>query len=256
VTLDGSTLSDNSVTLFTTSTVCGFAGAGGGMRMTMPGSATVPPTATVRGSQITGNSVTATGPANFVGAFGGGILAQGSLTLLGSTVSNNKVSSDVTSGDPTACGCADAGGLEVDGSATIQNTTFTGNRVTVQSLAAGGSFGATNAWGGALAIFAPNSTTPTTVTGSVIEGNSVVATTTSGNPTPRGGGIFNCSSTLILRQTTVTNNSATATGTGSTAHGGGLYNGTGSAVALTNSVIAQNTPDNCYPPNTIPGCSG
>jgi hypothetical protein len=41
----------------------------------------------------------------------------------------------------------------------------------------------------------------------------------------------------------------------SAAQGGGIYASTGSPVTLTLSQILGNIPSNCYPPDTIPGCT-
>jgi hypothetical protein len=62
---------------------------------------------------------------------------------------------------------------------------------------------------------------------------------------------------LTLIDSTITHNSLTGNA-GVNMQGGGVYNGAsnGATVTATNTLISQNTPDNCYPPNTIPGCSG
>jgi hypothetical protein len=76
----------------------------------------------------------------------------------------------------------------------------------------------------------------------------------------QGGGIWNGNfgpgpSTLTLIDSAVTDNSLSAS-RGIPLQGGGLYNGTQGAMTLTDTTVAQNTPNNCYPPNTIAGCSG
>jgi hypothetical protein len=72
-----------------------------------------------------------------------------------------------------------------------------------------------------------------------------------------GGGIWNSTesatvATVILRSTTVNNNSAS--------DGGGIFNaatgfGPGGTVSLASSPVVNNTPNNCEPLNSIPGCS-
>src|SRR6266567_3081109 len=52
---------------------------------------------------------------------------------------------------------------------------------------------------------------------------------------------------LTLQQTQVTGNSA--------AEGGGIFASTGSPVTLNRSLIFGNVPTNCYPPDTVPGCT-
>jgi hypothetical protein len=71
----------------------------------------------------------------------------------------------------------------------------------------------------------------------------------------QGGGIYNDSgtSTVTLTNDTITFNAAFS-GTGS-GDGGGIFNNSGSPT-LQNDIIAHNTPDNCAPPNSDPGCSG
>jgi hypothetical protein len=44
--------------------------------------------------------------------------------------------------------------------------------------------------------------------------------------------------------------------TGNTAaHGGGIFNN-GGTVTLAKTPVTGNTPDNCEPPGTVPGCTG
>jgi hypothetical protein len=65
----------------------------------------------------------------------------------------------------------------------------------------------------------------------------------------QGGGIFNGDvgngvPTLALINSAITHNSLTGSTPGITVQGGGLY--TTVPVTLTNSIIAQNTPDQCF----------
>lgn len=62
-----------------------------------------------------------------------------------------------------------------------------------------------------------------------------------------GGAIFNAGTTSLLR-TLVERNSATT-------NGGGIFNN-GDTVTLSASIVRVNTPNNCFPLNTIPGCVG
>jgi len=39
------------------------------------------------------------------------------------------------------------------------------------------------------------------------------------------------------------------------AQGGGIFN-SGSTVTLVASLVTQNSPNNCRPPGSVPGCSG
>jgi len=61
-------------------------------------------------------------------------------------------------------------------------------------------------------------------------------------PTPSSG-IVTASGTPIVHNTAVT-------------AGGGIYNGSGGTITLTNSPVLYNKPDNCEPPGSITGCTG
>jgi hypothetical protein len=65
-----------------------------------------------------------------------------------------------------------------------------------------------------------------------------------------GGGVYSAGA-VAAADSTISRN---------TAHGGGgIYyqaiEGTGSGVVLTSTAVVHNTPDNCEPPGTIPGCN-
>jgi hypothetical protein len=62
-----------------------------------------------------------------------------------------------------------------------------------------------------------------------------------------GGGIFNSGTTSLVR-TLVARNHAGASG-------GGIFQNSGTTT-LTRSIIRANTPDNCAPANSVPGCTG
>jgi len=249
---------------------------GGGISVGIGAAYTSPP-ATISGSKITGNGVTATGNAGFVYAAGAGIEDNGSLVLRGSNVSYNHVSSTIASAASLPTALSDSGGMEIDGQTTITGTNFIGNSVVASSQASTAS-GATASVGGALVV---TTNTPTTITGGSISGNSVRATNDSGAVNALGGGIFN-GSVLTLRGTVVSNNTGVATGSTGLAQGGGIWNsdaGSGTPGSLTligtsvihnslsaspgvtvhgggvfnsgllrlkGSVIAQNSPDQCY----------
>jgi hypothetical protein len=121
-----------------------------------------------------------------------------------------------------------------------------------------------------------------TISDSVISANRLTATTTTGSSTVDGAGIAN-SGVLTLRNTSVADNRGAASGPNGSARGGGIFNGsvpdgpprtqlalvdsavthntltaspgitvqggglfTLFPVTLTNSVIEQNVPDQCY----------
>jgi hypothetical protein len=291
LTLDGSTVSNNTADLSAAITTAGPTGTGiaavsGGIHVAQDFSSGLLATATIRNSTITGNEVSATNQSGDAVAFSGGIDADGSLVLRDSTVSNNRVTATTTFvGSSPGNAFTDSGALEIEGPATISNTKFIGNSVTATSTAGlafanPGGVGAT-----------PSQ--PMTISDSVISGNSASAASTTGQAVVQGGGLL-VFAVVTLRNTTVSHNTGTATGPSGVAQGGGiwngnffpgasstltlidsaitdnslstspgiqlqgggLYNGTGATVTLTNTMITRNTPDNCYPPNTIAGCSG
>jgi hypothetical protein len=121
-----------------------------------------------------------------------------------------------------------------------------------------------------------------TISDSPISGNRVTATTTSGSSTVDGGGIANIG-VLALRNTSVSDNSETASGPDGALRGGGIFVGSDPdgppspqlalvdsavthntltaspgisaqggglftlfPVTLRNSILAQNVPDECY----------
>jgi len=226
--------------------------------------------ATIRGTTITGNSVRSTNTVGDALAFSGGLHADGPIVLTDSTVSDNSVAATTATGSATV----DSGAGEINADATIRNTRFTGNRATATSSA-----GVAHAGAGAIVTAAFERMT---ISDSVISANRLTATTTTGSSTVDGGGIANIG-VLTLRNTSVADNRAAASGSsgsarccgifngsapdgppsvrlalvdsavrrnsltassGITAQGGGLF--TLFPVTLRNSVIAQNAPDQCY----------
>ncbi|MFD7232086.1 hypothetical protein [Streptomyces sp. NPDC059881] len=68
-----------------------------------------------------------------------------------------------------------------------------------------------------------------------------------GNTADIGGGIFNLVGTTTVNSSIITGNTATV-------EGGAIYENPGSTVNLANSIALGNTPNNCRPPGTVPGC--
>jgi hypothetical protein len=228
--------------------------------------------ATIRGSTISDNRISAVNVVGDANAFSGGLHSDGPLVLRDSTISNNHVSATTPPGSSGGA-YGDSGGAELNTDATISNTRFSGNNVTATS-SSGAAFAAAGA--SVTAAFELM-----TISDSVISGNSVTATTT-GPSTVDGGGIVNLGA-LTLRHTSVGGNIATASGQSGPATGGGISNrsvpngppavrltlvdsavthntlaaspgitrqGGGLftlfPVTLTNSVITQNVPDDCF----------
>jgi hypothetical protein len=279
LTVDGSVISDNSASISTAmpnDIPGGIAAHAGGIEISGNDSCAGPDSgcavATIRDSTISANSVTATNSLGDAVDFCGGICDDGQLTLRDSLVSNNHVSATVPGGS-TACACADSGGIGSGGIETISDARITGNTVT--AAAPDGNATAANGGGSAgngLSI---------SIRGSLISGNHITATTTTGTATVTGAGFGN-GAVLEIRGTTISDNSGTANGptgtaegggissllapflppgqltlidstivdntlsggAGITIHGGGLF--TTVPVTLKNTLIAQNIPDQCF----------
>jgi hypothetical protein len=187
---------------------------------------------TITGSIVRDNHVVGSNSAGDIGAFGGGIVSFGPLTLQHSSVDHNAVSVTSTGGGAFA----DGGGLEVDDTATITDTLIGFN--TVQSTAAGQTV---VAQGGGLA-----NAGQTTAQRVLVVGNSVTATGTGG--IAQGGGIWNGTfdgqpPTLTVRESAIVHNSASGSA-GVAVQGGGLY--TDFPVTIEQTVIAGNAPDPCF----------
>jgi hypothetical protein len=228
--------------------------------------------ATVRNTTIIGNSLSSTNTVGDAFAFSGGLHTDGPIVLRDSTISDNSVAATATGS--TGRAEADSGAGEMNTDATISNARFAGNSVTATSSA-----GVAHGAAGAILTAASERMT---ISDSVISANRVIATTTFGSSTVDGGGIANIG-VLTLRNTSVSENSGMANGPDGALRGGGIFVGSvpdgppsprlalvDSAVThntltaglgisaqggglyslfpvtLTNSVIAQNVPDECY----------
>jgi predicted outer membrane repeat protein len=169
-------------------------------------------TLTVIGSTLTNNSAN--------GDQGGGIDNRGTLTLIGSTLSGNK-SSGV--GGIYNTGAATT---TIIGSTLANNTGFYGGILTYGSLTVVGSTfsqnASSNSGGGIYNAAAPN----VTVSDSTFSGNTARSS---------GGGIFTDSGLLVVTNSTFSGNTAT------TGNGGGIYNGPDGSVDVTSSSLSGNT---------------
>jgi hypothetical protein len=174
----------------------------------------------VQGSSVSGNSssVEAAIPSSFflgdtrqeANAGGIDLLEGSSSAILGSLISDNRVTGSNTVGDANA----EAGGIDVDGSLLLNDTTVSGN--TVQATAPSGTL--------ALGIEAGLQVQGSLVAHrSRISGNAAAATSVGGFAAATGGGLDNLAQTT-LESTIVTGNSVTADGAFGLAHGGGVSN--------------------------------
>lgn len=191
------------------------------------------------------------------------VAPTGALTLLGVTVANGKLTADAANG----AGILDSGSL------VLRNVRLTGN--TAAAGSGGGLFVGTGAHA--------------TISGSELDGNNAVLaqggavlsrgglaidrSTLAGNTAFAGGAVFAAGSAITrISRTTVSRNSAKATGGGifnqgamvltadrvtfnnAAQAGGGIVNSGAGSVTLRFTLVAFNTPDNCSPHGTIPGC--
>lgn len=152
---------------------------------------------TIDACVITGNEAS--------GASQGGAIANngGTLTITGSTISNNSAGLN-----PTGATLG-GGGIASSGSLTIINSTISGNETStnINSARRGGGVRAANA----------------TIKNSTVSGNTAVA----------GGGVYLASGTNEIVNTTIADNTATQ-------YSGGLQSDAGT-LSLTNTIIAQNS---------------
>lgn len=211
-------------------------------------------------SLVRGNSATSTGSTVFV-AVGGGIInrTEGTMTISDSIIEGNSV---LSSGASENFFIAAAGGVGSSGALTLNRTTVRANRAI-----ANGARGRANGAGVSV-----NNGTLDMVGGSIVGS---AATAVGPDARANGGGLENYGVTQ-LTGTTVTANRAT----GPQGEGGGIYNGFGltltnsvvsrnvaaatagpargggilvaGSVALQNTPVVGNQPDNCNP--SIPGC--
>ncbi len=198
------------------------------------------PTATIRNTQVSGNSVVAvnTNPNSLPAGFGGGIVAFAPALLENVSLTDNAVQ---VTGAGFAVG--DGGGMEVDAPVTVRNSLVGRN-----SVAVAGPSGVL-AFGGGIAMFGGDLTLERTV----VVANSVSATGAAaplpfgGVSSALGGGISNGgpgnpSAALTLTDSVVNANRLSGSA-GVLLNGGGVF--TDSGVMRTRTVIAGNKPDDC-----------
>ena len=229
------------------------------------------PTMRISTTRIDGNSIRMTNSVGDSEAFSGGIHVNPGtdFTMSNTVVADNRVNSATLAGS-SGNAEGDSGAGELQG--TISNTRFTGNTVTASSAA-----GDATAFAGALMYFgsittsvisdnhvhasSPNGTVfagagaiavdelGATVRTSQLSANTVGANGASGSA--QGGGIFNAPITdgppggpLKLVDTRVTGNALSGS-PGIALQGGGLFI-ENEPLTLTHSVIANNSPDQCF----------
>jgi CSLREA domain-containing protein len=184
------------------------------------------------GVDVVGNTVDTTNAGADFNQGGGGIFTATSLTLTGSTVSDNHVLVAQSQGDSGGGGILVAGG-----NLTITDSSVTANTVDVSpdtSVAVDNNGGA--------GVYMDGQ--DLTVTGSAVQGNTATVTAaTPSNPTPAdgGGGIYQFGDNFRLQDSTVSGN--VAHGSGLAKGGGGGIFDDGDTSQYLNSTITGNSTD-------------
>jgi hypothetical protein len=237
-------------------------------------------TLTVQNSRVTSNSVSTSGDAPD-GGVGGGISNYGAqLTVTGSQVANNTVACS------TGVGCfLQGGGIYNTGFFGSTNVSVTDSQVNNNTVSCAASSCAGAGGGG---IFNESDTTLALDRSQVAD--NAVSCTASSCTSARGGGIYSRGTTLAMTNSQTARNSASCSAGSCTAQGGGMFvrnssGGIPSTVTLTTSAVidnralgttaegggifklsgtvtldrsrvARNTPNNCWPLDSMSGCNG
>ena len=196
---------------------------------------------------------------------------DGPLVLRGDTIDGNELVANVGSSAHVG---ASGSALDINGPATVAHTEIASNSTVVTSQS-----GTAEANG---AVYAGDAKSqPAVIEHSTIAGNTVSAASPAGVAMVKGAGLVN-DGLLHLNDVVIARNAGEATGSQGSAQGGGIWNGamfnsppirltlrdtrvmrnalnasaglevrgggmfTSFPVALTNSLIAQNTPDDCF----------
>ncbi len=230
--------------------------------------------ATIRDSVLDWNTVRVDNPKGRAFGANAALCSCGSVPLVLQHVKIRHNHLIVNVQSSTGTGPSGPGAIEVDGNATMTDVRVTGNRTVVTAVN-----GDADALG-SMGFFFGGTVTPT-VTGARIAHNTVAAIAPHGAATVEGAGITN-NGQLTLNRITVTGNVARAVGRSGSAQGAGIWNGplfapksplavtdsriTGNAVTgsktillrggglftagvpttLTRTVLAHNSPDQCY----------
>jgi hypothetical protein len=189
--------------------------------------------ASITGTTIARNSATMTNSVGDATAYAGGINVGPDVDfqMANSVVADNTVTSTTLRGSHGDAE-GDTGGGDLLG--TITNTRITGNAVTVSSAAGDALAGI-----GGLLQFG-------TLTNSIVSDNHLRASSTRGTARAMGAGVMVAEHPLTLRNTTVSGNTSAANGRHGFARGGGIYDGPffdipGSPLALVNSTVSGNS---------------
>lgn len=170
-------------------------------------------------------------------AFGGGIYSSNSINVANSIISQNKATADYYGSQLSLSG---SGGGIYGGSVVINSSSLVGNTTSVSATAKGSNgVGSSSSSGGAI-----YSAGFTTLTNSVLSGNSVSSTTSalgSGSSSSLGGALYSTNGATVINST-LSGNTTAASGTGSVSvsnSGGGIY---GSGIFM-NNIFESNSTD-------------
>jgi large repetitive protein len=143
-------------------------------------------------SDLTGNTVTASGATVQNGASAGAIMNRGTVTIDRSTLAGNVATATAGAG---STGNVNAGAVDSDGHLTITRSTLSGNQVSSSGP------GASSTAGGAITEFNDPANVSLTVDRSTIANNTVAGTGS-------GGGIYSIGTIGTVMSSTITGNSA------------------------------------------------
>lgn len=191
---------------------------------------------TISGLKITHGALAMTGSGT-VNRAGGGILNDGDLTLVRDYVWNNSVQATATGGSSSVANAV-GGGVENTGSLTVSFTQVASNALT--ATASNGS-STTFAGAGGAGIDSLVAT-GLSIDHSAIYSNAATAAAPIGAgalSNPAGGGITTATANTSIVDSTIDENSVTATGLGQLPGGGGIS--TGADTALIDDTITGNT---------------
>ena len=226
--ISNSTISGNAATV-TNSSGGAFANQGGLSIDICP-----PAPCALSNDAISDNSVSATALPGSSGDAGG----RSGAGEFGGTFSNVRITGNSVDVSSAAGNATALGGASVFDGGTITNSLIGDNHVHVAAP-----LGSVDVRGGGINAFGA-----TTLRNSTVSGNTVDASGKSGNA--RGGGIYDGfnpdgppGGPLVLQNSTVTAN--TLSGTGVLLQGGGIFLHD-QPITLTNSLIRQNVPDQCF----------
>jgi hypothetical protein len=193
---------------------------------------------TVTGTEFNSSNLNNQGSAKvtssrFHGTNARAIANLGTLTVADSTIENNG------NGTAIGAGIGNASGATL----TVRNSTISGNYGT-----AGAGIG--NAGTATVIDSTVRGNVASQVGGGIGNTGTLIVrdSTISGNTAVDGGGLDTMTGTVRLEDTTLTNNTAADTG-------GGVFLG-GGTLTLTETRVLNNTPNNCFPLNSVPGCAG